>query len=44
MLLPTRSLQSGAVELNMEDGDTEKYHVSCVVQDFEFSSRKKGLY
>ena len=26
----------------MEDGDTEKYHVSRVIQDFVFSSRKKG--
>ena len=26
----------------MEDGDTEKYHVSSVIQDFVFSSRKKG--
>ena len=26
----------------MEDGDTEKYHVSSVIQDFEFPSHKKG--
>ena len=26
----------------MEDGDTGKYQVSSVGQDFEFSSRKKG--
>ena len=26
----------------MEDGDTEKYHVSSVIQDFVFSSLKKG--
>ena len=24
----------------MEDGDTEKYHPSSVIQDFVFSSRK----
>ena len=27
----------------MEDGDTEKYHPSRVIQDFVFLSRK-GLY
>ena len=26
----------------MEDGDTEKYHVSSVIQDFVFLSWKKG--
>ena len=26
----------------MEDGDTEKYHPSSVIQDFEFSSRKSS--
>ena len=26
----------------MEDGDTKKYHVSSVKQDFVFLSRKKG--
>ena len=26
----------------MEDGDTEKYHVSSLIQDFVFSSQKKG--
>ena len=26
----------------MEDGDTEKYHLSRVIQDFVFSSRKWG--
>ena len=26
----------------MEDGDTEKYHPSRVIQDFEFLSRKSG--
>ena len=26
----------------MEDGDTEKYNVSSVIQDFVFLSRKKG--
>ena len=26
----------------MEDGDTEKYHVSSLIQDFVFSSCKKG--
>ena len=26
----------------MEDGDTGKYHASSVIQDFVFSSRKKG--
>ena len=26
----------------MEDGDTKKYHVSSLVQDFVFSGRKKG--
>ena len=26
----------------MEDGDTEKDHVSSLMQDFIFSSRKKG--
>ena len=26
----------------MEDGDTEKYHVSSLIQDFVFSSRKMG--
>ena len=26
----------------MEDGDTEEYHVSSMIQDFVFSSRKKG--
>ena len=27
----------------MEDGDTEKYHLSSVIQDFVFSSRKSGF-
>ena len=27
----------------MEDGDTEKYHVSSVIYDFVFSSRIKGF-
>ena len=26
----------------MEDGGTEKYHVSSMIQDFVFLSRKKG--
>ena len=26
----------------MEDGDTEKYHPSSVIQDFVFSSRKSS--
>ena len=26
----------------MEDSDTEKYHVSSLIQDFVFSSRKMG--
>ena len=26
----------------MEDGDTEKYHPSRVIQDFEFLSQKRG--
>ena len=26
----------------MEDGDTEKYHLSSVIQDFVFSSRKSS--
>ena len=26
----------------MEDGDTKKYHVSSVIQDFVFSNRKKS--
>ena len=26
----------------MEDGDTEKYHPSSVIQDFVFSSQKKS--
>ena len=26
----------------MEDGDTEKYHVSSLIQDFVFASRKMG--
>ena len=26
----------------MEDGDTEKYHASCMIQDFVFSRLKKG--
>ena len=26
----------------MEDGDTEKYHSSSVIQDFVFSSRKSS--
>ena len=26
----------------MEDGDTEKYHPSRVIQDFVFLSRKRG--
>ena len=26
----------------MEDGDTEKYHPSWVIQDFVFLSRKRG--
>ena len=26
----------------MEDGDTEKYHVSSLIQDFVFSSKKVG--
>ena len=26
----------------MYDGDTEKYHFSCVIQDFVFLSLKKG--
>ena len=26
----------------MEDGDTEKYHPSSVIQDFVFLSRKSG--
>ena len=26
----------------MEDGDTEKYHPSRVIQDFVFLSRKSG--
>ena len=26
----------------MEDSDTEKYHLSRVIQDFVFSSRKSG--
>ena len=26
----------------MEDGDTEKYHPSSVIQTFVFSSRKSG--
>ena len=26
----------------MEDVDTEKYHVSSLIQDFVFSSLKKG--
>ena len=26
----------------MEDGDTEKYHASSVIQDFVFLSRKGG--
>ena len=26
----------------MEDGDREKYHLSCVKQDFVFSRCKKG--
>ena len=26
----------------MEDGDTEKYHASCVIQDFVFLSWKMG--
>ena len=26
----------------MEDGDTEKYHASTVIQYFVFSSRKSG--
>ena len=26
----------------MENGDTEKHHVSSVIQDFVLSSRKKG--
>ena len=26
----------------MEDGYTDKYHVSSMIQDFVFSSRKKG--
>ena len=28
--------------VNMEDGDTEIYHVSSLIQDFVFSSRKMG--
>ena len=28
--------------LNMEHGDTEKYHPSRVLQDFVFLSRKRG--
>ena len=28
----------------MEDGDTEKYHPSRVIQDFVFSSRKSGCF
>ena len=28
----------------MEDGDTEKYHVSSVIQDFVFFESQKGLY
>ena len=27
----------------MEDGDTKKYHVSSLIQDFVFSSRKMGF-
>ena len=27
----------------MDDGDTENYHVSSLIQDFVFSSQKKGL-
>ena len=26
----------------MEDGDTEKYHLSSMIQDFVFLSQKKG--
>ena len=26
----------------MEDGGTEKYHASRVIQEFEFLSRKRG--
>ena len=26
----------------MENGDTQKYHASSVIQDFVFSSRKGG--
>ena len=26
----------------MEDGDTEKYHISSLIQDVVFSSRKMG--
>ena len=26
----------------MKNGDTEKYHLSSVIQDFVFSSRKSG--
>ena len=26
----------------MEDGDTEKYHISSAIQDFVFSSLKRG--
>ena len=28
--------------VNMEDGDTEKYHPSRMIQDFVFLSRKGG--
>ena len=28
----------------MEDGDTEKYHPSRVIQDFVFFESEKGLY
>ena len=42
MLLPTRSLLSGVVGLNMEDGDTENITLVAWYKILNFRVAKKG--